>query len=186
MSFLFGGGPSGRERDPELAAARRRNQARIDRDIGNEAALARGDTPRYRRPGLWLVVFVVVIAAIAAFRATTTKSPTTVARSCTTPNVAVGSDTALPADAVEFTATGPVATYVFGIDARIGTDAAGRPAVVGSDVTEPPRAFRMDNCLVSGQVTAPTHLGRYSARLFRATATGYVQVAQATLTVRAH
>ncbi len=173
-----------RGRDPELVAANKRHQRSIDRDIGNEQALARDDQPRYRRPTIWLLVFLVLLAVaggIQTLRHHGGGPP--IARSCTRPALALEAGTVTPHGKLDWSATGPSSgRYVLVLNGTpTGTADSGNVPVRDGQALSP--IFRMTDCIVHSTFTAPNAIGTYQIRLYRRTSAGYDLVSKGPLTV---
>jgi len=177
VSFLFGG--SGRDpRDQELAAANRRRERKFARDIGDERALARGDEPRYRRPGLWLLAFIGVVLVVGGYRAFQGGGTVPITKSCTTPALAIGVSSVGTGSDLEWSATGPAdGHYLLVLDGtpdRAGTVSGGAAASSG---------FVMSGCVTHSTYKVKATTGSHQVRLFRRTEGDYSLVATKPLTV---
>lgn len=184
VSILFGGGRPDRARDPELAEATRRRERAFARDIGDEQTLARGDEPRYRRPRLWLLVFIAVVAVVAGIEVDRHKGGgPTIARSCVQPGLVLAHGSIGAGDDVDWSATGPPSgRYVLVADGRpLRADSDGRVSVRGGKALSP--FFTMSDCLAHSTFTAPSAAGRHEIRLFHRTESGLALVASKRLSV---
>lgn len=184
VSFLFGAGRD--TRDPELVAANRRARLAFARDIGDEQTLARQDeSPRYRRPSLWLFVFVVVVAAIGLLRAVNHHGKSVpIGRSCTTPGLALAASSAIAGSDLDWSATGPAAgRFVVVADGRpTSADPQGKVTATGGRALTP--LFPMSDCVTHSTLVAPEATGSHVLRLYRRTDSGFDLVASRPLTVR--
>jgi hypothetical protein len=174
----------GRGRDPELVAANKRRQRALARDIGNEQALARDDQPRYRRPTIWLLVFIVLLAVaggIQTLRHHGGGPP--IARNCTRPALALEAGSVTPHGRLDWSATGPASgRYVLALNGTpTGSADSGTVAVRGGQALSP--VFQMTDCIVHSTFVAPDAIGTYQIRLFRRVGPDYTLVSQGPLTV---
>lgn len=185
MSSLFGGGGGGRGRDPDLVAANRRRQRALARDIGDEQALAREDQPRYRRPRIWLMIFVAVLLIAGGFQTFRHKGGgVPITRSCTSPAFSLEAGIVTPHGKLDWTGTGPAADhYVLVADGTPvdTTSTSGQVAVNGGQALSP--VFVMPGCIVHSTFVAPDAAGKHEVRLFQRTSSGFTQVAKIKLTV---
>jgi hypothetical protein len=183
VSSLFGSGRRADGRDPELAEATRRRERAFARDIGDEAALARDDQPRYRRPKLWLLILLLVVAIVGGIRATRHPSGPEIAKSCTTPALAFSATSVQHGDSVEWTGTGPSAgRYVLVLDGTpTSVDAKNRVKVAGGRALT--GSFTMSDCIVHSAFDAPKSAGVHQLRLFHRANGDFQLVAHAQLRV---
>jgi hypothetical protein len=171
VSSLFSGGSRrGDGRDQELVDAADRRQKAFARDIGDESALSRGNQPKYRRPGMWLVVFIIVAAIVGGVRAFQHNGGPGLTRSCTTPALAISPATAQPGASIQWSGTGP---------------ATGQYALVfdGSPNSRT-NTFTMTSCRTHDVITVPSKSGTHTLRLFHRTNGKFAAVAHITVKVR--
>lgn len=171
MSSLFSGGPRRRDgRDQDLVDAAERRQRAFARDIGDESALARGNEPRYRRPGRWLFAFlgiVVVIGGFRAFQHSDDGPPLT--RSCTKPALAISTNPVKAGKSIRWSGTGPQSgRYVL---------------LFEGDPKSSSNAFTMTDCHTHGTIKVPTAEGTHTLRLFHRTNGKFTLVAHVAVTV---
>lgn len=183
MSFLFGGGARGRA-NPEMAEGRRRSELRFARDIGDEAALVRDLEPPRRRVKMWPVAVVAVVMVLGGLGLLPRINRVDIARSCTTPALALQQYDADPGAALEWKATGPsTGDYVLVADGGAVT-AHGDQVRVDGDGTALSPVFQMTDCLVDQSLVAPAHSGTHTLRLLHRTGAEFTEVASVALHVR--
>lgn len=164
MSSLFSGGPRRSDgRDQELVDAAERRQKAFARDIGDERALSRGDQPRYRRPGMWLVAFVILAAVVGGIRAFRHGDGPPLTRSCTTPGLSVAPASVQSGGSIQWSGTGP---------------ATGRYALVfDGSPNSATKTFAMTNCRTHDVIQVPRGKGTHTLRLFHRTNGKFAAVA---------
>lgn len=179
MSSRFSAGG----RDEEAHAAARRSAEAFAKDIGDYDALARGFEPRHRRPRIWLIGFLALVAVVVGFGAATGRSGhVPITKSCNRPALALESHKVHAGRSVSWSATGPDRgryLLVFGGGAVTATRthievAGGSPA---SGI------FAMAGCLTRSELQAPRTPGTYTVRLMHKVNGTYQEVYRRTLTV---
>lgn len=170
-------------RDPELAEATRRRQRAFAYDIGDEQSLARVDQPRYRRPGKWLLVLLLIVAVVGGFQALHHPAGVHIAKSCSVPAIKLGVTSAPHGGSVNWSGTGPTSgKYALIIDGTPkSVDEKNRLTVDGGTAGSGP--FRMSGCLVHSTFQAPHRTGQHTVKLFHRTGQSFQLVAQAKLQV---
>jgi hypothetical protein len=171
-------------RDPELAEATRRRQRAFAYDIGDEQALARVDQPRYRRPRVWLLVLLLVVAVVGGFQALRHRSGGVhIAKSCTVPAVKLAVTSAPHGGSVDWAGTGPASgKYALVVDGTPkAVDDKNRLTVARG--TAASGTFRMSGCLVHSTFQAPDRTGQHTVKLYHRTNQTFQLVAQAKLQV---
>jgi hypothetical protein len=183
VSFLFGGGA--RRREHELAEGRRRAELRFARDIGNEAALQRHAEPPRGRIRMWPVAVVALVMVLGGLGLLPKVSRVDIARSCTTPALALEQYEAGPNTAMEWKATGPsTGDYVLVADGGAVT-AHGDTVLVEGGGTALSPVFQMTDCLTDQSLATPSQPGKHTLRLLRREGIGeFTQVASVDLHVK--
>lgn len=182
MSFIFG--VRGRE-NRELRDANRRFATHLARDINDEKSLAAAGEPPMRtgrRHWLWLGLAALVLVVVALVRPHGGDVPITA--SCSTPALAVASNTVTAGDPIDFRLTGPDDTaYVVTLDGAPVRGDAG--STVSYTQTAAGPALRLQQCLSPTLVlAAPAGDGPHELALLRLAADGTpTRVAAVTLTV---
>lgn len=170
MSSLFSGGTRRSDgRDQELVDAAERRQKAFARDIGDERLLARGNQPKYRRPGMWLIAFVILAAVVGGIRAFRHGAGPPLARSCTTPALAVSPSSVQSGGTIQWSGTGPE---------------AGRYALMFDGIPNSgTKTFAMGNCRTHDVIQVPHNKGTHTLRLFHRTNGKFVAVAHLSVKV---
>lgn len=184
MSFLFGGSKG--YRDPELAAANRRQREHIARDINDQRALAAGgEIAGHRRRSPWLL-----LAAVAAFfllaalvRGGGGLDPVAIERSCTQPALVVETNRVAAGDNLRVRSTGPQdEQYILAIDGEPVQGQADQQVSFTSTPQGP--AYTLTDCVSpSFLIQSPVRAGEYDLALISYGAAGAETVATVTLTV---
>lgn len=188
MSFLFGGGGGGgghgRE-NRELREANRRFALHIARDINDERSLAAAGEPPVgagRRHWLWVGVAALALVVLALLHPGGKDVP--IGASCTTPAIALASDTVVAGDPLDYRLTGPDgASYVVTLDGAPVRGDAG--STVSYTQTTAGPALQLQQCVSPTLViAAPAGNGPHELALLRLASDGTpTRVATTTFTV---
>lgn len=183
MSFLFGSGKGRSDRDRE--AGRKRSEAHLARDIGNESYFDDIRRPRRKRwTFLWPVVIVIVVMVLGGLGLLPTPGGggPSLETSCTEPAMALSSYDAAPGDALEVKTTGPDSgDYILVLDGDAVTANGDDVSVRDGTVLSTP--FNMEACAADGAFTAPTESGTHKLRLMHRTDGGFAEAATVALTI---
>ena len=183
MVFL----PSEGRRDPERAAAARRQRERFARDIGDEVGRAWAHEPRRprRKFTVGTGIILVLFAGFGAFPLIFGDgSGGLIKADCDVPGVRLGTDDVAPGGSFSWQAAGPEAgPYLVTIDARAVTeDASGAVRPTGGRVLAGPTD--LSGCRSAAALsTAPEASGVHEVTVFRRTAGRWERAAAAPLTV---
>jgi hypothetical protein len=183
---VFLPGSEGR-RDPERAAAARRQRERFARDVGDEVGLAWAHEPRRTRSKFTVgtaVVFVLFAGLGALPLLLGSGKGGLIQADCDTAGVRLSSADLAPGQSFSWQAAGPEAgPYLVTIDATAVTeDASGTASPSGGRVLAGPTD--LTGCRSAGALsTAPEASGVHEVTLFRRTAGRWERAAAAPLTV---
>ncbi len=167
-----------------MAAGRRRAEIRFARDIGDQATLNRiGDPHQRRRIRWWPAGIVVVVMVLGGLGFLPHVHPFELARSCTTPALALERNDVPPGFGMAWKGTGPATgDYVLVADGGAVTVQGDSVLVDGGTALSP--VFQMTNCLTNQTMSAPRSTGTHDVRLMHRTGLDqFTEVTSIALTV---